>query len=199
MLRTGEQYLESIRDGRTVLVGSERVRDVTAHPAFASAAHMYAALYDLKANPANRDVTWFEEEGERYSLYFLMPRSRDDLVKRTRCHRAIADFSHGLLGRSPDHVASSVTGLAMRPSVFDSGKPQRNMRFSDNVTNFYGRYRRDDLFLGYAILPPQGARSPELYESKDRQPPTLRVTAEDDAGVTINGMKMLATGAVFAD
>jgi 4-hydroxyphenylacetate 3-monooxygenase len=140
----------------------------------------------------------FEEGGERFSLYFLMPKSREDLIRRTACHRAIADFSHGLLGRSPDHVASSLTGLAMKPEVFDSGS-SRNQKFSQNVVDYYKRYRHEDLFLAYAILPPQGARSPELYESKDRQPPTLRVTKEDDGGVTLNGMKMLATGAVFAD
>lgn len=199
MLRTGKEYLERIRDGRKVLIGSERVGDVTRHPAFAAAARMYAAMYDLKADPAKRDLMSFEEDGDRFSLYFMMPRTREDLVRRTACHRAIADFSHGLLGRSPDHVASSVTGLAMKAEVFDSGRPPRNQKFSQHVVDYYKRFRREDLFLAYAILPPQGARSPELYESKDRQPPTLRVTKEDDRGVTLNGMKMLATGAVFAD
>ena len=199
MLRTGKDYLERIRDGRRVLIGSERVRDVTRHPAFAAAARMYAGLYDLKADPAKRELMSFEEGGERFSMYFLKPKSREDLVRRTACHKAIADFSHGLLGRSPDHVAASFTGLAMRPEVFDSGRAARNRKFSAHVTRYYERFRKEDLFLAYAILPPQGARSPELYESKDRQPPTLRVTKEDDAGVTLNGMKMLATGAVFAD
>ncbi len=198
MLRSGKDYLASLKDGRRVLVGSERVGDVTAHPAFREGARMYAALYDMKADRARRDVFAFEENGENFSAYFLQPRTREDLVKRTRCHRAIADFSHGLLGRSPDHVASSVTGMSLRPEVFDTGANAQR-KFSANVANFYERYRRDDLFLVYAILPPQGARNPALYESQDRQPPTLRVTAEDDRGVTVNGMKMLATGAVYAD
>jgi 4-hydroxyphenylacetate 3-monooxygenase len=198
MLRTGRDYLAAIDDGRTVLIGAERVRKVAEHPAFREAAKMYAALYDLKADPARRDLFAFEAEGERCSMYFLQPRTRDDLVRRTACHRAIAAFSHGLLGRSPDHVASSVTGMSMLPEVFDTGR-NGNRGFGRNVSAFYRRYRREDLFLGYAILPPQGARNPELYESRDRQPPTLRVTREDDDGVVLNGMKMLATGAVFAD
>jgi len=32
MLMTGSEYLESIRDGRRVYIGSERVGDVTTHP-----------------------------------------------------------------------------------------------------------------------------------------------------------------------
>ncbi|HEX7006862.1 MAG TPA: 4-hydroxyphenylacetate 3-hydroxylase N-terminal domain-containing protein, partial [Alphaproteobacteria bacterium] len=195
MLRTGQQYLDSIRDGRAVYVGDELIRDVTTHPAFRNAAQMYAAMFDLKADPKYRDTLFYEEDGERFSMYYLMPRSRDDLLKRTAAHRTIAEFSHGLLGRSPDHVASSITGLAMKPEVFDEG----GQGFSANVVNYYEKLKREDLYACYAILPPQGARSPELYESQDRKPPTLRVTAEDDAGVTLNGMKMLATGAVFAN
>lgn len=197
MLRTGEEYLKSLRDGRVVYVGKERIGDVTEHPAFAEAARMYAAMYDMKADPARRDELTFEEDGGRHSLYFLKPKTREDLEKRTTMHRAIAAFSHGLLGRSPDHVASSVTGLSMRPEVFNAG--ERGAQFEKNITD-YQRYARDrDLYLAYAILPPQGARNPDLYLTADKSPPTLRVTAEDDEGVTLNGMKMLATGAVYAD
>ncbi len=195
MLRSGEDYLAAIRDGRTVYIGRERVDDVTRHPAFANAARMYAAMYDLKRAETARDALWVEDGGERYPAYFLQPRSRRDLEIRTAAHRAIAGFSHGLLGRSPDHVASSITGLAMGSSVFD----RDGGGYAERIEAYYRRARSGDLFLAYAILPPQGARKPELYQSADRSPPTLRVTAEDDSGVVLNGMKMLATGAVFAD
>ena len=32
MIRTGEQYRESLRDGREVWINGERVKDVTRHP-----------------------------------------------------------------------------------------------------------------------------------------------------------------------
>ena len=32
MIRTGEQYLESLRDGRRVLCGGEMIDDLTTHP-----------------------------------------------------------------------------------------------------------------------------------------------------------------------
>ena len=38
MLMTGKEYLESIRDGRVIYVGKERVEDQTSHPAFAGGA-----------------------------------------------------------------------------------------------------------------------------------------------------------------
>ena len=115
MLRTGKEHLESLRDGRVVYVGDERVDDVTTHPAFRNAAATVAALYDMKADPANRDAMTFEEDGGRHSIYFLRPKSRDDLQRRTVGHQRIADFTYGMFGRSPDHVASFVTGMVLKP------------------------------------------------------------------------------------
>ncbi|MDE0384999.1 MAG: hypothetical protein OXI22_14015 [Defluviicoccus sp.] len=195
MLKTGAEHLESLRDGRKVYIGRETVDDVTAHPAFRNGARSFAMLYDRKRDPENLDVMSFEEDGERYSSWFLMPRTRDDLRKRTETHRRIASWTHGLLGRSPDHVASFVTGLAMRPDLFDGIR----QGFGDNMVRYYRHMRENDVCATYTVLPPQGARSPEMYEREGMTVPTLRVTGEDDAGVTLNGMKMLGTSAIFAN
>ncbi len=74
MLRSGKEHLESLRDGRVVYVGSERIDDVTRHPAFREAAQTVARIYDMKADPANRDAMTYEEEGGRHSIYFLQAR-----------------------------------------------------------------------------------------------------------------------------
>jgi 4-hydroxyphenylacetate 3-monooxygenase len=42
MIRTGQQYRDSIRDGRQVWINGERVKDVTAHP-------MFRPLVDVRA------------------------------------------------------------------------------------------------------------------------------------------------------
>ena len=48
MLRTGREHLETLRDGRVVYIGSEKVTDVCNHPAFRNAARTVAGIYDLK-------------------------------------------------------------------------------------------------------------------------------------------------------
>src|SRR5205085_12328586 len=188
MLKTGAEHLEQLRDGRVVYVGSERIDDVTTHPAFRNGARSMASIYDLKrADPAFS----YAEGKQRYSAYFLRARTREDLQKRTRLHRAIAAMSHGLLGRSPDHVSSFVTGMAMNPSVFGP--------YAENLTRYYEHMRAQDIYGVYAVIPPPAARNPEFYVKQNIPVPTLRVVREDDDGVVISGMKMLATGAVFAD
>ena len=195
MLKTGKEHLECLRDGRVVYIGGEKVDDVTTHPAFAESAKSMAALYDMKADPANRDVMSYEEDGERFSMYYLRPKNQEDLRKRMRAHKRIADETCGLFGRSPDHVSSFVTGLALKPDVFDKIGPG----YGDNLLAHYDYMRRNDIYAAYAVLPPAGARNPEFYQRKSLPIPSLRVVDERDDGVVISGMKMLATGGVYAD
>lgn len=113
MLITGSEKLERMRDGRVVYIGKERVHDVTAHPAFRNCAQTIATLYDLKADPARRELFTFEENGDIFGLQWQRCRTRDELARRVGAMKRIADATYGLIGRSPDHVAGLITGLAM--------------------------------------------------------------------------------------
>ena len=65
MLKSGAEHLESLRDGRVVYIGKERVDDVTVHPAFRNAAQTIASLYDLKADPAEETDVFATRGSER--------------------------------------------------------------------------------------------------------------------------------------
>jgi hypothetical protein len=52
-VRTGEEYLKTLNDGRTVLLDGQVVDDVLEHPAFARVARTMAELFDIAADPAN--------------------------------------------------------------------------------------------------------------------------------------------------
>ncbi|MGO3122588.1 MAG: 4-hydroxyphenylacetate 3-hydroxylase family protein [Advenella sp.] len=193
MLRTGEEYLKSLRDGRRVYIGGELVTDVTKHPAFRNAAGTYAKLFDYKRTTPGMS---FEENGQRYSFYYMQPRNIEDLKFRSNGHKLLADFSYGLLGRSPDHVSSFVTGMTLKPDIFDLS----DHGFRQNIEAYYRYLRDNDLYVTYAVHPPAGAKNwssdakEHLFDS-----PSLQVIASDESGVTIHGMKMLATGGAFVD
>jgi len=195
VLATGRQKLDRMRDGRVVFIGRERVDDVTTHEAFRNGAGTVAALYDLKADPARQDLFSYEEGGERYGLQWLRCRTRDDLVRRMRALKASADATYGFVGRSPEQVSGLITGLAMNPAVLEN----LHAGFGQNLTRYYEHARRNDLYLSFAVTPPTGMRATELFPGQEREDPNLQVVAQDDAGVTVSGMKMLATSAVYAD
>ena len=195
MIKTGKEHLESLKDGRVVYIGDEKVDDVTSHPAFVRAAQTVAHLYDIKHEDEHSNILTFEERGERYSMWFLQAKNRDDLRRRMRAHKLIADQTSGMMGRSMDHVSSFVTGMATSPSFFTTEKYD----FSENIFSYYEYMKQNDIFATYAVLPPQAARNPEFYQKKNLPIPTLMVTDQNKDGVTISGMKMLATSAVFCN
>src|SRR5689334_15754337 len=192
---SGQRKLERMRDGRAVYIGAERVDDVTQHPAFREGARTVAGIYDLKADPAKRDIFSFDRDGERISLYWLRCRSRDDLARRMQCCKAIADFTYGFVGRSPDQVSGLITGLAMNAPLLD----RLHDGFGQNLLKYYDYASKNDLYLSFAVTPASGRKDAGLFPGQQRDDPNLQVVAEDGEGVTVSGMKMLATGAVYAD
>src|SRR5438046_10738126 len=80
---TGEEFLDSLRGGREVWIYGERVKDVTAHPAFRNPARMLARLYDALHDPALQPVLTCPTDtgsGGYTSPYFRPPASAEDLV-----------------------------------------------------------------------------------------------------------------------
>src|SRR6202050_2307274 len=92
MLRSGAEYLEGLRDGRRVYLGGELVRDVTQHPAFRNSAQSFAQLFDRKRSPEYVEKMSFEENGERYPIWFLQPKTKDDLRRRRDGDSNISDW-----------------------------------------------------------------------------------------------------------
>ena len=174
MLINGKQKLERMRDGRAIYIGAERVDDVTCHPAFRNGAQTIAGLYDLTSDPQQHDLFSFEEDGERFGLPWQRCRTREDLARRMRAMKAIADATYGLIGRSPDHVAGLVTGLAMKPDLLESLRPG----CGENLIRYYEYASRNDLYLSFAVTPPSGIRSREIYTGEARDDPSCRLSAK---------------------
>ncbi|GAA3752847.1 4-hydroxyphenylacetate 3-hydroxylase N-terminal domain-containing protein [Spinactinospora alkalitolerans] len=183
MLRAGDEYLASIQDGRQVYVGRDLVADVTTHRGFAGPARIVARLFDRSS--ADPSLSYVEQEtGEKTNVNFLRPRSGEDLTLRRRLHTAWADESNGLFGRSPDHVAAMVTGMACRPEVTG------NDQYAENLLNYWRHIRDNDLYLSFAVLPPAGSKSVKSSAVQN----AMRVVETSEAGVKVRGFKMLATG-----
>src|SRR5438552_13737850 len=95
--RTGDDYLESLRDGRQVWHAGRRIEDVTTHPGFAGAAHTLARLYDLQHDPAHRDIMTTPWEGERISYSYLPPTAPEHVAARRGNTELWADRTLGYM------------------------------------------------------------------------------------------------------
>src|SRR6266545_3832303 len=196
LMRSGDAYVASLRDGRSVYLDGERIDDVTKHPAFVEPMRRIAETYDrAKAAAGEPALTYADPStGARHSNMWLVPRSAEDLGARRRVHRFWAEPSFGLMGRTPDHVACVLTAFAAWRHLFDRG----GASFGDNVVRFYERSRDEDLYVTYAIVPPQVDRSQPAHRHPEPflHPGVVRETA---GGVVVRGAHAIATSATMAD
>src|SRR3984957_12213006 len=195
-MRTGDDYLRSLDDGRRVFVDGETVKDVTAHPAFRQAARSIAMLYDIAAAPELRERMTFTspKTGQPVQRGWQIPRTHADLRASRLFSETWAEASFGLMGRAPDHVAVFFSGYAAVPKFFAAAGQQ----FADNLVAFYEHMRDNHSYCSYAIVPPQIDRSKPAHAQRD---PTLYagVVKERDDGIIIAGAQQLATGGALSD
>ena len=76
MIRTGNEYRESLRDGREVWMNGERVDDVTTHPAFRPIVDVRARIYDMAHEEGHRDRLVYEDGGEAFAVGLKLPRTQ---------------------------------------------------------------------------------------------------------------------------
>ncbi len=111
--RNGDQFLKGLRArNREVWLGDERVDDVTTHPQLEGAAHSLARVFDIQHEFADECLMPDPETGEAINISHMIPRSIDDLKRRHRGLRRIAESSVGLMGRTPDYMNVTFAGFA---------------------------------------------------------------------------------------
>ena len=98
------------------------------------------------------------------------------------------------MGRSPDHVASCVTGMYLGLDQFEAYDAER----AAALREYFHYARENDLYLTYAILNPQADRSKTAANQPDAYL-AARLTGQDAIGITVKGAKMLATSAIMAN
>ncbi|HEX5455527.1 MAG TPA: 4-hydroxyphenylacetate 3-hydroxylase N-terminal domain-containing protein [Stellaceae bacterium] len=194
-LRTGSQFLESLRDDRQIFIDGERVGDVTRDRRFAAAAQSVAELYDMQHDPALTERMSFPSptSGEPVGLSFIEPRSVDDLIRRRGMVKTWMDATCGMFGRSPDFLNVMLTGLAAAAPEFG----RRERRFADHIRDYHVLARERDLCMTHTLLNPQVDRSrPVERQEKDL---AAKIVKETDAGIVVTGARMVSTLCAYSD
>ncbi len=195
-VRTGEQFLDGLRDGREVWLEGERVADVTAHPKLRRMAHTLAGIYDLQHSAELHEKMTFASpaSGEPVALSYLVPENQDDLRRRRAALEIVAESCHGMLGRTPDYVNIQLTASRQLANLFGEKEP----KFAGRLRDYHEYVRERDLCLTHAFGHPQVNRSAGLSELPD---PYIAVGVVDTCveGVVVRGAKNLATLAPFSD
>lgn len=194
MLRTGEQYLQSLRDGRQVWINGERVKDVTVHPAFRPIVSLRARLYDMAREAKYKDLMAYRDEtsNEPCNLALKLPKTQADWQDKRRYVDAQLQEIGGVVVRIGDETIGELWSLYDGKAVLDEIDP----KFSANVERHIMKALRDDPFHVSANTDPKGDRS---KRPQDQDPDVLlHVVRETDAGIVVRGAKY-ETAAAYAN
>jgi 4-hydroxyphenylacetate 3-monooxygenase len=192
MIRTGAQYIESIRDGREVFVNGERVDDVATHAMFKPLVAIRARIYDMQHDPQTAADMVYEDDGERYAIGLKLPMTQADWQAKNRCTEAVFNDVKGVVTRVGDETIGEMWSLFDGQDVLNEVDPQ----FSENIRNHIARAIENDPFHVSANTDPKGDRS---KRPQDQDPDMLlHVVKETDAGIVVRGAKY-ETAAAYAN
>jgi 4-hydroxyphenylacetate 3-monooxygenase oxygenase component len=172
------------------------VPDVTAEPIFEAPIRAIAEQYDMQLDPAYREVMTYPSPttGAPVSTSFLVPYSREDLVKKRKQFKLRADHNFGFMGRAPDFMNQFVTNWHLVADRFARG----GARFGENATRYYEYVREHDLFLTHMLVNPQIDRAKTSAQQEDPFLHLGRVRETPD-GIVVRGAKMLGTMAPITE
>ena len=193
-IRSGEEFIDSLRDGRTVYTNGERVADVTAHPPFQGMVATLASVYDFQHEHPEELTFRSPTSGDRVAASFLIAGSIEQVEWRIRAEQMRADFTYGLMGRMPDFCNAMLTDVATGAAELGVRDP----RLGDNIRRYHEECRERDWCLTHTLVDPQVDRSRGPAEQSDPFL-VLRVVRETSSGVVVRGAKMLSTLAPFAN
>ncbi len=196
-LRTVEEYLAGLRDGRRVYVAGRRVDDVTADPMLGVTVAHSAEVFALAGRPELRELFVYDDPdlGEPASAYFRVPRTaaelraRGDLIEEnTRQQRSTFNITKAvgtdallaLLVVAPEVDRALGTGYAGRVRRYREACARRDVTMALAQTDVKG---------DRSLRPSQQA-DPDLY---------VRVVDRRADGIVVRGAKAHITAGPVVD
>ncbi|HUB47128.1 MAG TPA: 4-hydroxyphenylacetate 3-hydroxylase N-terminal domain-containing protein [Acetobacteraceae bacterium] len=189
---TGQEYLDSLDDGREVWIYGERVGKISDHPAFRNTARMIARLYDAlhEDHREKRGVlTCPTEWGGFTHRYFIASKTVEEQVAARDAIAAWSRLTYGWLGRSPDYKAAFLGTLGANADFYEP--------YQDNARRWYRLSQERMPFINHAIIHPPVDRNLEPGAPGGAADICAHVNRETDGGLYVSGAKVVATGSAL--
>jgi 4-hydroxybutyryl-CoA dehydratase/vinylacetyl-CoA-Delta-isomerase len=173
MMMTGEQYKESLKDGRYTYLDGKRVTDPANEPRLKAAVDAAAAVYD----------SFYSPDPDAFNPVYIMPKSVDEYREREH-----------LLAKGKSDMTLGTTGvilLALATAAPELGKLKPVYR--EAIYEYIEYVKKHDLRCAESITDAKGHR--KLRPSKQSDPDFyVHVVDRTSDGVVIRGCKMHISG-----
>jgi 4-hydroxyphenylacetate 3-monooxygenase len=188
---TGDEYIESLRDGREVYIYGELVEDVTTHPAFRNSVRSIARLYDALHDPDESAVLTVPTDtgnGGFTHPFFRSASTADELVAAQQAIAAWQRRVYGWMGRTPDYKAAFLGTLGANSAFYGE--------YAGNALAYYKSTQERVTYANHAIVHPPIDRDRPADEIGDV---CVHVVEETDNGLIVSGAKVVATGSALTN
>jgi len=183
MIRTGEEYRNSLDDGREVWINGKKVSDICSHPQIKPIIDVRARIYDMQHDPATKEQTTYKEDGERYAIGLRLPYEKKDWQDKRDAVDLVMHDIGGVVTRMGDETIGEMWSLWDGKDILNEIDP----RFAENIEKHIHTAIKLDPFHVSANTDPKGDRS---KAPQDQDPDMLvHVVKETDAGIVIRGAK----------
>jgi len=192
MIRTPEQYVESLRDGRVVYQDGERVEDVPAR--YTRAVERAAAEFFVATLPEHRELFTMMEDGEEVSFAFKVPETPADLQRRRDILQTL-----GRLGAGGSRLTGidGLNGVAYGTTQVDAAL---GTHYAENMAQYRAWCKKNDPSICAAVSDPKGHRR---YHAEDpRQAHKdfyVRIVDRNNEGIIITGCKLHISQAIISN
>src|ERR1039458_6644839 len=159
MIRTGEQYLDSIRESREVYINGERVKDLATHPMFKPLLDIRARIYGMQHEAATRELLVYQDKGEWNAVANKLPRTQEDWWHKRRATDTILEDIGGIVTRVGDETVGEMWSLFDGQDVLNAVDPQ----FSANIRHHIEAVIKGDPFHVSANTDPKGSSALSDY------------------------------------
>lgn len=184
MIRTVEQYLESLRDGRVIYNSGERVKDVTTHPVLRRVVRGGCMDYVLTNDPEHRDLfVTKNEKGEDVHFLWTSPKTSEDLIRKRNIY--IEGCRYGGSGLH----SMGVDALAAARVV--AGRMDRNLgtNYIEHVEHFREQLQSTDDGITGAQTDVKGDRGLHPASQVQHKDFYVRIVDRQKDGIVVRGAK----------
>lgn len=192
-LKTGEQYVESLRKLKTIIYSfGERIEQFVDHPMFRPHINAAKLTYELAHDPAFEDLVTVTSHlsGQKISRFTHIHQSTEDLVKKVKMLRMIAQRTGTCFQRCVGFDAMN----AVYTTTYEMDQ-KLGTDYHRRFVEYLKQIQEQDLMVAGSMTDPKGDRNLKPCQQPDPDM-YVRVVEKRDDGIIVRGAKAHQTGII---
>ncbi len=186
-LKTPQQYLETLNDGRVVYCDGKRVPDVTKHPILKITNNWVAMDYVMSNDPRYQDLlTDIDKDGDRVSFALTPQRSKEDLL---RLREVVKLWARACFGKPSGAKFVAKDGLNAVTVVTPRVDKKYGTNYAANVEAYRTYLQKNDLSFAMGLTDVKGDRSLRPSQQIQHKDFYVRIVEERKDGIVVSGAK----------